>query len=218
MSLESYSVDRRRSQFETPAPVNGGMRWRAVYGGLADYNRRAPAPQEEAGDHARSGEESSAPAPVPARGPYFTFTPPAEARVGEEYVVQAKAFDPCIVGFNWFFRKDCCPPGMTVDRYGGEIRWTPSEGGYFEVTLGCSTVHGNVAYLTWTICVRKAPAVRTSVPHPRFQSALRRKTALFRVPRRFCRVWRQPRPDLNPASRPAAPPGAVRAVPYAMRV
>ena len=219
MSLEPYPADCRQSQFEAPAPVNGGMRWRVAYGGLADYSRRSPDPLvEDAGGSPRQAVPPD-PAPRPAaRGPFITFTPPTEARAGEEYSVRAKAFDPCIVGFNWFFKKDCCPPGMTIDRYSGEIRWTPAEGGRFEVTLGCSTVHGSVAHISWTVCVRKAAVVRTPVPAPRFQSAVRRKTALIKAPRPPCIAWTRARRFVDPAARAAAPPGVARPVPYALRI
>lgn len=218
MALEPYPVDYRQSQFEAPGPVNGGMRWRSD--GFADFLRRNRDPFNKDGDEPSREAAPPAPAsrPVAAHGPFITFTPPAEARVGEEYVVQAKAFDPNVNGFNWFFKKDCCPPGMAVDRYGGEIRWTPSEGGHYEVTLGCGTVHGRIAYVTWTVCVRKAAAVRTVVPSPRFQCAVRRKASILRAPRLRCIAWRRARRHACPSARAAAPPDTVHPVARVLRI
>lgn len=221
MSWESVPACRRQTPIEPLAPVNGGIRWRRPFSGLVDYvidpdddmASRDGSPETE---KTAAAEPDPVPVPPPAPGPQMVFTPPPEARVGEEYIVRAKAFDPCISGFTWFFKNGHCPPGMTLDRYTGEIRWTPTEGGRFEVTLGCSTVHGRSVTLTWTICVRKAAVVRVAIAHPRFHNAMRRKAT--RALRRVFIFWRLARRPAESASRAAAPPGPSRAVAYALRL
>lgn len=218
VSLDREQAVGSRQQSDDFGPVTGGMRWRVRYRDLADYCQRNPAAATDDVDDSPPAVKPPAPEPVAARGPFITFTPPAEARVGEDYVVQAKAYDSHIVGFNWYFKKDCCPPGMVVDRYTGEIRWTPTDGGHYQATLCCSTLHGNRTEITWTICVRKAAQVRSVTPHPRFQCALRRKTALLPAPRLPYVVWRQVRRPLDAINRATAPPGVFRPVAYALRL
>lgn len=217
MPLEPHPVDHRQSEFDC-GPVTGGMRWRRD--AFSDFCRRTQDRPNEDAEEESLDDAPPEPAPraVPARGPFMTFTPPTEARVGEEYVVRATAFDPYVNGFNWFFKKDRRPQNMTLDRYTGELRWTPSEVGYYEVTLGCGTVHGAMAEITWTIRVGKAAAIRAVTPSPRFQSAVRRKNTLIRAPRPPCRAWRRPRRHTDPSSRALAPPGVARSVAFALRI
>jgi hypothetical protein len=183
------------------APVNGGMRWRTRYHDAVEWCR-------ENGGIAHDPDkpytrEPPDPEPEPAPGPYFVTSPPEEGRAGEIYVYKARALDSAVDGFTWSFEKS--PPGMVVDRYTGEVTWTPSGGGRVEVVLRARTVHGKEARQGWTICIRKAVVVRRAVPVARFREALRRKALRTSAPPLRC-LWREPKRRALPSHRPAAPP------------
>lgn len=205
------SQPRLRPKLEPPAPVNGGIRWRSRYHDLLDLQQRERDLQKTDDP---AGEDASARPEAPEDGaPHIGSTPAPEARVGEEYIYQARAFDCDTNGFTWYFEKGA--PGMAVDRHTGKVTWTPTEGGMVEVVLCARSLYGKTARQSWTICVRKAAAVREPVPNKRFCEALRRQAARRTQPIRA--VWREGR-RRDDANRQAAPPGAPRRVAMPLRV
>lgn len=190
---------------ELLAPVAGGMRWRTDRDSYIEgCRRRAGLPPHPPAS--RPGGEASAPEFGTACGPEIVSLPPVEARMGGEYVYRAHAYDGIGDGFTWYFEES--PPGMRVDRHGGESFWTPSEGGRVRVVLCARSVYGAVSRQEWTIRVRKAVSVRRSAACPRFVAALRKRAASLRG--RAFRIARPGRADeapRGPAPRAASPPG-----------
>lgn len=192
----------RRPQLDPLAPVMGGGRWRTLSHQLLDLCRL---------DKGLTVSDPDAPIPTDpdayeneaAAAPHIGSTPPTEARVGEECVYQARAFDSDTDGFTWYFEKSV--PGMQVDRHTGEMRWTPTEGGSVEVVLCARSVFGAVARQAWTICVRK-PAARKSTINRRFSEAARRKNLRKIQPIRF--LWHAGRRQGIVFHRALAPPAA----------
>jgi hypothetical protein len=198
-------TDQDSEPMEPSAPVMGGMRWRTRAHDYADECRRRHNAYWRGYGVPPKAERvllSGAEAPT-IIGPRIVSAPPDEGRAGEEYVYPARALDDAVDGFNWYLEKGA--PGMVVDRYTGAVSWTPADGGRFEVVLCAATVHGRLARQSWTICVRKAAAVRHAVPVARFHAALRRKALRRPAPPLRC-LWREARRRPAPAHRPAAPP------------
>ena len=166
------AANSMRPDMEASAPVSGGMRWRSNYQDrLERYGRRPryiiDTPVESPEREFRERE------PGAILAPGIAGTPPVEARAGELYVHQPRASDGIVDAFTWYFEKS--PSGMTVDRHTGKVAWTPSEGGYAEVVLCARSLYGAVGRQSWSICVRKAAAVRVFKANARFLKALRRK-------------------------------------------
>ena len=167
-TVESEWELPRRTQFEAPGPVMGGMRWNGGRPRLVDFCQRTGVV------YPKYDKETSMPAPLVHAGPHIVTAAPGTARAGEEYVYQPAARDASVNGFTWSFVKPP-PPGMEIDRYGGKITWPPVESCRVEVEIRAYTHHGRQARQAWTIAVGKAAPVRVFTPHPRFVEALRRK-------------------------------------------
>lgn len=203
--MDPTTIHNRRLMIPQ-SPVSGGMRWRRPHHayagrcrGLAFHDPELP-------------ERDDAPQPEPGAitAPRIVSAPPAEARVGEEYVYHARAYDANVAGFTWYF--ETSPAGMAIDRHTGRLTWTPSEGGYREVAVCARSVYGAESKQAWTVRVRKAAHVRAVTPNPRFREALRRK--FRRAPRRSGHVRRAAnRKPVHISTRATAPPaGRPRAV------
>lgn len=220
---------------DPPAPVTGGMRWRRQSYGheafWADWIRtrretaertgapfREPAtfipPRDEFAELRRprktpdkeqeEREEREETEEPPAYALYIiSAAPPPEGRVGEEYTYDARAYDGNTNGFTW--RLTACPPGMTVNRHTGRVRWTPDNGGWFEITLCARSLYGKEARQSWTVCIRKAAVIRTPKPAPRFLAALRRRRLTPRAP--IPAPWRDCRRQIAADRRATSPPG-----------
>lgn len=199
--VEAYRSSPSRP--EPPAPVTGGMRWRDrnidIINSLRRVRGRRPIdPDAPAG----GGDYAVEPGRI---APTIVSNPGSEARIGEEYIYQARACDGIADGFTWYFEE--CPPGMTVDRHSGEVRWTPSEGGRAEVALCARSVYGAFSRQRWTLCVRKAVRLRPSTANPRFRGALRWKAAKAATPRLLL-LWRGCKRPTGAARNSTAPPPA----------
>ena len=197
-------VDRDSAlRLEPPAPVSGGMRWRDRNLDIINSLRRVRGVRPIDPDAPVGGAVY-----VPESGtlaPNILSVPPPEAGSGEEYVYHARAYDGIADGFTWYFEE--CPPGMTVDRHSGEVRWTPSEGGHARVVLCARSVYGAFSRQCWTLCVRKAATIRPSTTNLRFRSALRWKATRTTAPR-LPLPWKNPVNPVAAARRSTAPPTA----------
>ncbi len=204
---------RRDWELEPLAPVMGGGRWRRPRHDIVDLCRRYggvvlnPPSRSSRTAHSEPGE---------VLDPLFVSTPPSEARVGGAYVYRARAHAAGIDGFTWYFEKR--PPGMVVDRHTGAVVWTPAEGGYFEVVLCAASLYGAASRQSWTICVRKAVAVRRVAPNPRFAAASLRKRRGLRGAGLFRIFWGAEGRRVDPQCRPAAPPGGRPAAAFSLRL
>lgn len=185
--LEPYPF-YRHSKIEPPAPVSGGGRWRARYHDVMELCRRDRGLTVHDPD-APIHDETDPEMPDRCSGPHIVSAPPPEARVGAEYVYHARAYDSGADGFTWYFEKSL--PGMRIDRHSGAMTWTPAKGGYVEVIVCARSVFGAVSRQSWTLCVRKTPAVRAPAINRRFRDAVRRLALreARRPPPRFC--WRE---------------------------
>ena len=198
----------------SPAPVSGGMRWRRPYHdifdlclldkGLTPHDPDRPMPTEPA----PSAVEK-------AVGPRIVSVPPAEARVGSEYIYQARACDSYVDGFTWYLETRVA--GMAVERHTGKLSWTPAAGGYVEIELCARSVHGPVARQHWTVCVRKATPICHFTANRRFQQALCHRTVRRTPPLLFS--WRHAgRRNAAPGFRATAPPPVLSRVAVPLRL
>ena len=191
------------SQIEPSAPVAGGLRWRRRSHDVFDCCRGKgfvigdpDAPLET---------EPPQPEPGAVLAPQIVSAPPPEARAGEEYVYQARAFDGIADGFTWSVLTG--PSEIVVDRHSGKLSWTPAAGGYVDIVLSARSLYGASAEQRWTVRVHKAAPVHRFAPNPRIREALRRKKIrVGPLPTRFHSVWRAPRKSPGAPCRPTGPP------------
>jgi RHS repeat-associated protein len=98
--------------------------------------------------------------------PAIVTTPPLAATVGRQYTYNAQATDPDNDPLMWSFDK--APPGMSVDRQLGTIRWTPTadEVGAQTAVLRVNDGQGGFAVQNIPVIVRSVdvPPVITSTP------------------------------------------------------
>lgn len=203
------------STIETHAPVNGGMRWRTRdHDALWCIRRNGGAGVRDFDEPAEKSPFTDVPEIRAA--PVLTAQPPEEARVGTEYVFQARAHADYVDGFTWYLEE--AAPGMSVDRHTGLVTWLPPEGGHIRVVLCARSLYGAEARQSWTILVRKPAPSRTAVANPRFRLALSRKAAKNAGQLWFFLIWRRKMRWLVVRVAATAPPPPPSSVAMPLRI
>ena len=203
MGVTGYSPQART---EPVAPVVGGLHWLTPYYGVIDlFWNSSKSPAHGSGD-ALEKLALSPSEPEAATAPHILSTPLLETMAREKYIYQPRAYDSNCTGFIWYLEKG--PPHMRVDRHSGKLTWTPSKGGYAEITLCARSVYGGTARQSWRLCIRKAPVIHTPVINTRFTEALERKSAHVRLPVRV--FWRKEGRRAGARSLPATAPPVER--------
>lgn len=90
--------------------------------------------------------------------PSFTSTPDTSAVVGERYSYQVQANGTPEISFSLLSR----PSGMTIDAQTGEISWTPTAEGLFDVTVAATNDFGSDEQM-FTIRVTSASESRAPI-------------------------------------------------------
>ena len=85
--------------------------------------------------------------------PTFVATPRTSATIGQQYIYVAAASDPSGDYDELLWNLVASPSGMTIASSNGQIRWTPSSAGSFNVTVRVADDDGGSSTQSFTIVV-----------------------------------------------------------------